>query len=205
MSTNLAVLASGSGTNLQAIIDQTEAGKLPVAIRCVICDRREALALARAKRHGIPAFLLEPKSYPDRRAHEQAIAALLERHEVELVVLAGYMRLLTPFLIRRYPQRILNIHPALLPAFPGTRGYEEAWAYGVKISGCTVHFVDEGCDTGPIILQAVNPLREEDTFESFRERGLALEHQALPEAIRLWCEGRLRVEGRRVRVLGAGG
>ncbi len=199
--TSLAVLASGSGTNLQAIIDRAAAGELPVALCCVVSDRREAFALERARRHGIPAFFLDPKSYPGREAHEGAVAEVLERHGVELVVLAGWMHLLGPGFIRRFPQRILNIHPALLPAFPGTHGYEDAWARGVKVGGCTVHFVDEGCDTGPIILQRVNPVREDDTFESFRERGLALEHEALPEAIRLWCEGRLRVEGRKVRVL----
>jgi phosphoribosylglycinamide formyltransferase-1 len=196
----IAVLASGSGTNLQAIIDQAEDGRLPVALRCVISDRPDAFALRRAGRHGIPAFSIRPKDYPDREAHERAIAGVLESHGVELVVLAGYMRLLTPTLIGRYRHRIINIHPALLPAFPGTRGYEDAWAYGVKVSGCTVHFVDEGCDTGPIILQAVNPVREEDTFESFRARGLAIEHEALPEAIRLFCAGRLAVEGRTVRI-----
>lgn len=197
----IAVLASGSGTNLQAIIDRAADGRLPVHLGCVVSDRRGAFALERARRHGLPAFLLEPKGFPSRGAHEEALAQLLERHGAELVVLAGWMRLLGPGFLRRFPRAVLNIHPALLPAFPGTRGYEEAWAYGVKVGGCTVHFVDEGCDTGPIILQRVNPVREDDTFESFRERGLALEHEALPEAIRLWCEGRLAVEGRKVRVL----
>lgn len=168
---SIAVLASGSGTNLQAVIDRIEAGELPAALRCVVSDRRGAFALERARRRGIPAFFLDPKTFPDRGAHEGAVAEVLERHGVELVVLAGWMRLLGAGFLRRFPQRVINIHPALLPAFPGTRGYEDAWAYGVKVSGCTVHFVDEGCDTGPIILQAVNPVREEDTFESFRARG----------------------------------
>ena len=136
-----------------------------------------------------------------REDHEDAIIDVLDKHDVELIVLAGYMRLLTHHIIGRYRNRIINIHPALLPSFPGTDGYGDAWRYGVKVSGCTVHFVDEGCDTGPIILQGVNPIEKDDTFESFRERGLAIEHRVLPEAIKLYCEGRLKIEGRRVRIL----
>jgi phosphoribosylglycinamide formyltransferase-1 len=126
---------------------------------------------------------------------------VLEKYNVELVVLAGYMRLLTPHFIGRYTNRIINIHPALLPSFPGTDGYGDAFAYGVKVSGCTAHFVDAGCDTGPIILQGVNPLEDDDTLETFRERGLKVEHEILPEAVKLFCEGRLIVTGRKVRIL----
>ncbi|MBN2159323.1 MAG: phosphoribosylglycinamide formyltransferase [Spirochaetes bacterium] len=199
--TSIAVLISGSGTNLQSIIDKMESGHLPVVVRCVISDRESALGLERARKHGISAYFVDPKPCGSRDAHEVAILEILDKHDVELVVLAGYMRLLTGRMIGRYRNRIINIHPALLPSFPGTDGYGDAWRYGVKVSGCTVHFVDEGCDTGPIILQRVNPIEPDDTFESFRERGLKIEHGVLPEAIRLYCEGRLRIEGRKVQIL----
>ncbi len=201
MKTRIAVLISGSGTNLQSIIDRSESGDLPARVVCVISDKEKAFGLDRARKHGIPAFFVSPKDFAKREEHEDAIIRLLDDHGVELVVLAGYMRLLTRNMLGRYRTRIINIHPALLPSFPGTDGYGDAWRYGVKVSGCTVHFVDEGCDTGPIILQGVNPVKEDDTFESFRERGLKLEHRVLPEAIRLYCEGRLRIEGRKVRIL----
>ena len=201
MKTRIAVLISGSGTNLQSIIDRSESGDLPARVACVISDKEKAFGLERARKHGIPALFVNPKDFAKREEHEEAIIRLLDDHGVELVVLAGYMRLLTRHMLGRYRNRIINIHPALLPSFPGTDGYGDAWRYGVKVSGCTVHFVDEGCDTGPIILQGVNPVEEDDTFESFRERGLKLEHKVLPEAIRLYCEGRLRIEGRRVRIL----
>jgi phosphoribosylglycinamide formyltransferase-1 len=201
MKTNIAVLISGSGTNLQSIIDKTESGYLPAIIKCVISNREDAFGLTRARNHHIPAFFIDPKKYRERRDHEEEIIKVLEEHDVELVVLAGYMRLLTPHLIGKYRNRIINIHPALLPSFPGTDGYGDSWRYGVKVSGCTVHFVDDGCDTGPIILQGVNLIKEDDTLESFRERGLKIEHKVFPEAIKLYCEDRLRIEGRRVRIL----
>jgi phosphoribosylglycinamide formyltransferase-1 len=198
----IAVLISGSGTNLQSIIDKAESGWLPAEIACVISDREKAYGLERARKHGIPAYFVDRKQYALREEHEEAIMAILKKHDVELLVLAGYMRLITSHMIGRYRNRIINIHPALLPSFPGTDGYGDAWRYGVKVSGCTVHFVDEGCDTGPIILQGVNSVEEGETFESFRERGLKIEHQILPEAIKLYCEGRLKVEGRKVKILG---
>jgi len=199
MKTPIAVLISGSGSNLQAIIDQAEAGSLPITICCVISNRVDAFGLERARTHGIPALCI-PSKGTTREDHEREIVAELERCGVELVVLAGYMRLLGHDLLERYKGRVINIHPALLPSFPGSHGYEDAWNYGVKVSGCTVHFVDEGCDTGPIIMQAVNPVEPDDTFETFRQRGLSIEHRVLPEAIRLYCAGRLRIEGRRVIV-----
>ena len=199
---NIGILVSGSGTNLQAIIDMAESGGLPANVACVISDREDAFGLERARKHAVPAHFVDPRKFKSRREHEEAIIALLRKFDVELVVLAGYMRLLTTRLIGEFSNRIINIHPALLPSFPGTDGYGDAWRYGVKISGCTAHFVDEGCDTGPIILQGVNPVEPEDTFESFRERGLEIEHRILPEAIKLYCEGRLLVEGRKVRILG---
>jgi len=197
MKTSVAVLISGSGSNLQSIIDQTEAGFLPIRICCVIANKPDAFGLERARKHGIAAVCI-PSTGKTREDHEREIVAELDARGVELVVLAGYMRLLGHELLERYRGRVINIHPALLPSFPGTHGYEDAWAYGVKVSGCTVHFVDEGCDTGPIILQAVNPIQPDDTLETFKQRGLAIEHKALPEAIRLYCTGRLRIEGRRV-------
>lgn len=199
MKTNVAVLVSGSGSNLQSIIDQTEVGSLPIRLCCVISNKPDAFGLERARTHGIPAVCI-PSKGKTREEHESEIVAELESRKVELVVLAGYMRLLGHELLERYKGRVINIHPALLPSFPGTHGYEDAWNYGVKVSGCTVHFVDEGCDTGPIILQAVNPIEPGDTLETFRQRGLAIEHEALPEAIRLYCAGRLRIEGRKVVV-----
>ncbi|MBP7737345.1 MAG: phosphoribosylglycinamide formyltransferase [Spirochaetes bacterium] len=199
--TKIAVFVSGSGTNLQSIIDKAESGWLPVEVACVISDKEKAFGLERARKHGIPAFFVDRKLHALREDHEEAIIAILKQYDVELIVLAGYMRLLTSHLIGQYRNRIINIHPALLPSFPGTDGYGDAWRYGVKVSGCTVHFVDEGCDTGPIILQGVNTVDESDTLESFRERGLKIEHQVLPEAIKLYCEGRLKVDGRRVKIL----
>ncbi|OHD64245.1 MAG: phosphoribosylglycinamide formyltransferase [Spirochaetes bacterium RBG_13_51_14] len=200
--TRIAVLISGSGTNLQSVIDKTESGYLPVEIACVISDRGDAFGLERARKHNISAFTVFPAGNASREDNEEAVIEVLMRYNVELVVLAGYMRLLTSRMIGRYRNRIINIHPSLLPSFPGTDGYGDAWRYGVKVSGCTVHFVDEGCDTGPIILQGVNPVEEIDTFESFRERGLSVEHRILPEAIKLYCEGRLVVDGRKVRIRG---
>ena len=200
MSINIAVIISGSGTNLQAIIDKSESGNLRVNIKCVISDKKEAYGLERARKHKIPAFFVDPKKYPVREEHEDEIISILEKLDVELVVLAGYMRLLTSNIINRFRNRIINIHPALLPSFPGTDGYGDVWNYGVKVSGCTAHFVDEGCDTGPIILQGINPIKESDTLESFKKRGLKLEHEILPEAIRLYAEGKLKVKGRKVEI-----
>jgi phosphoribosylglycinamide formyltransferase-1 len=199
METPISVLISGSGSNLQSIIDQAEAGTLPIKICCVISNKSDAFGLERARKHGIPAVCV-PSKGKTREEHEREIIDVLESHGVELVVLAGYMRLLSPVMLERFKGRVINIHPALLPSFPGTHGYEDAWDYGVKVSGCTVHFVDEGCDTGPIILQAVNPVEPDDTLETFRQRGLSIEHKALPEAISLYCAGRLRIDGRRVIV-----
>lgn len=198
---NIAVLISGSGTNLQSIIDKVEAGEISAVIQCVVSNKEDAYGLERARKHGIPEYYVDSKAFATREDHEKEIIDILKAKRVDLVVLAGYMRLLTPLIITEYNNRIINIHPALLPSFPGTDGYGDAWKYRVKVSGCTVHFVDSGCDTGPIILQKVNPIEESDTFESFKERGLEIEHQALPEAIKLFCEDRLVVEGRGVKIL----
>jgi len=197
--TNIAVLVSGSGTNLQAIIDKAENGWLPAAVTCVISNKKDAYGLVRAEQHNIPSHFVDARG-KSRQEHEKEIHEILKKYDVELVVLAGYMRLISPYLVARYKNRIINIHPALLPSFPGTDGYGDAWKYGVKVSGCTIHFVDEGCDTGPIIVQRENPVMPDDTFETFRQRGLGIEHEAYPEAIKLYCEGKLKIEGRKVRI-----
>jgi phosphoribosylglycinamide formyltransferase-1 len=184
---------------LQAIIDNVKAGNINAKIVAVISNKADAFGLERAKKAGIPAYFIDHKGIA-REEHEQKIIEILEKHNVDLVVLAGYMRILTPLFVNKYKHRLINIHPALLPSFPGTDGYGDTWNYGCKVGGCTVHFVDEGVDTGPIIIQKVNEVKEDDTIESFKERGLKIEHQALPEAIKLFCEDRLEVEGRKVRI-----
>ena len=197
---NIAVLISGHGTNLQSIIDHIKAGKLKCNLAVVISNKADAYGLKRAKKAKIPAYFIDHKDIP-REEHEKKIIEILKKYKVDLVVLAGYIRILTPHFIRQYKNRIMNIHPALLPSFPGTDGYGDTWRYGSKVGGCTVHFVDEGVDTGPIILQKINPVKENDTLESFKKRGLKLEHQVFPEAIKLFCKGKLKIERRRVKIL----
>lgn len=196
---NIAVLISGSGTNLQSIINHIKANKLKCNLAVVISNKQDAYGLVRAKRAGIPTYFVNHKGL-ERKEHEKKIVKILEEYKVDLVVLAGYMRILTPYFIRKYKNRIINIHPALLPSFPGTDGYGDTWKYGSKVGGCTIHFVDEGIDTGPIIIQRANPIKETDTLESFKNRGLKIEHQALPKAIKLFCEGRLKIVGRKVKI-----
>ena len=198
----LGVLVSGGGTNLQAIIDAIEAKRLDAAIRVVISNRQDAFGLARAKNHRIPTEVLDPQKYSSREAYDEAIVAVLKERGVELVILAGFMRLLSPVLVQAYSNRIMNIHPALLPAFPGLHGQKQALEYGVRVAGCTVHFVDEKCDQGPIIIQAVVPAYPDDTEESLSARILKQEHRIYPRAIQLYAEGRLRVVGRKVFVDG---
>lgn len=197
----IGVLASGRGTNLQSIIDSIQRGDLETEIRIVISDRKGAKALVRANKYYIPNQYINPDDYATKEEFEQAMINLLEEHKVELVILAGFMRLLTPYFVRHYKNKIMNIHPSLLPAFPGLNAQRQALEYGVKIAGCTVHFVDEGMDTGPIILQAAVPVKEGDTEETLAERILQEEHRIYPEAIRLYSEGRLKIEGRVVKVV----
>lgn len=196
----LGVLASGRGSNLQAILDAIEGGRCPARVAVVVSDRAGAPALDRARRTGVKAVHLDPHAYADRAAFDRAVAAVLAEHAVELVCLAGYMRLLSPEFIAAYRGRVLNVHPALLPAFPGLHAQRQAIEYGVKVTGATVHFVDEGVDTGPIVLQAAVPVQEDGTEESLAARILQEEHRLYPEAIRLYAEGRLEVVGRRVRI-----
>lgn len=199
------VLASGTGTNLQAIIDAVERGDLPVTVAVVISNRPKAMALERARRHGIPAVVVSMKRHPAREEHEEVVLRHLQEHKVDLVVLAGYDRVIVgQRFLDAYSGRIINTHPALLPAFARTlHAQKEALEYGVKITGCTVHFVTPEVDAGPIIVQRVVEVEEDDTVDSLRARILAEEHKALPQAIRLIAEGRVRIEGRRVRVLPA--
>ncbi len=196
----IGVLISGSGTNLQSIIDAIEAKELDAKIQVVLSNRIDAYGLVRAKKHGIPVEVLDHKRFSSREAFDQAVVDILRAREVELVVLAGFMRLLSPVFVAAYSNRIMNIHPALLPAFPGLHVQKKAVEHGVRFSGCTVHFVNEECDEGPIIIQAVVPVFPEDTEESLASRILEQEHRIYPRAIQLYSEGRLRIEGRKVFV-----
>lgn len=198
----LGVLVSGRGSNLQAIIDEIEAGTLKAEIAVVVSNKQEAPALERAERHGLNAVFLDPKSVagmPDpRHAYDRKLLETLQYHQVQLVILAGYMKIVTSVLIDSYESRIMNIHPSLLPSFPGLHAQRQALDHGVKVAGCTVHFVTEGMDTGPIILQQAVPVEEGDTEDVLSERILKVEHGLLPMAIRLFAEGRLSVTGRTV-------
>jgi phosphoribosylglycinamide formyltransferase-1 len=197
----LGILASGSGTNLQAIIDGIETGRIPAEIRLVVCNRPSAKAVERAKRHGLPLELVDHRSFPGREAFDEHVVGLLRDRGAELVCLAGFDRLLSPSFIRAFPERILNIHPALLPAFPGLNAQRQALEYGVRIAGATVHIVDEKTDHGPIVIQAAVPVYSDDSVGTLTERILAEEHRIYLEAICLFAEGRVRIEGRRVRIL----
>lgn len=194
----IGVLASGSGTNLQTIIDTIEAGKLPAEIACVLSNNAAAFALERANRHGIPSLHIDHRIFAGREAYDAALVEALREYGVKLVVLAGFMRIITPVLLDAFPWAVMNIHPALLPAFPGLHAQRQALDYGVKITGCSVHFVDAGTDTGPIIIQSAVPVMEGDTETSLSARILVEEHRIYPEAIRLFAEGRLKVDGRKV-------
>ncbi|AJE03363.1 phosphoribosylglycinamide formyltransferase [Geobacter pickeringii] len=196
----IGVLASGNGSNLQAIIDQVETGVIQARIACVIANKSDAFALERAKRHGIPAFFLDHRAFAGREAYDAAVVETLRGYGVRLVVLAGFMRIITPVLLEAFPLSIMNIHPALLPAFPGLHAQRQALQYGAKISGCTVHFVDEGTDTGPIVIQAAVPVMGNDTEETLAARIQVEEHRIYPQAVRLFAEGRLQVVGRKVTI-----
>ncbi len=198
----IAVLISGSGSNLQAIIDASERGEIPCRIGIVISNKADAYGLARAKKHGIPTEVVDHKEFATREEFDTRLVEVIRGSGADLVCLAGFMRILTPVIIRAFPNRILNIHPALLPSFPGTHGPGQALAYGVRFSGCTVHFLDEGVDTGPIIVQAIVPVYDDDTEDTLASRILVQEHRIYPMAIRLFFSGRLAFEGRKVKVRG---
>ena len=198
----VAVLASGRGSNLQAVIDAIEAGTVQSKIVAVISNKKEAPALERARRQGLPAIFVDPKPYagrPDsREAYDRELLDVLQQHDVELVLLAGYMKIVTTVLVEAFVNRMMNIHPSLLPSFPGLDVQKKAIQWGCKLAGCTVHFVTEGVDEGPIILQAAVPIFDDDTPDTLSARILEQEHKIYPRAVQLFAEGRLRVEGRRV-------
>ncbi|HAJ33954.1 MAG TPA: phosphoribosylglycinamide formyltransferase [Candidatus Atribacteria bacterium] len=195
---NIGVLVSGRGTNLQVIIEAIEEGKIEGRISIVISDNPDAYALKRAKRYNIETQYINFKEFKTREDYDKKIIKSLKEKEIELVVLAGYMRILSSYFIRTYRNKIMNIHPALLPSFPGLEAQSQAVNYGVKISGCTVHFVDEGIDSGPIILQKAVEVKDDDTEESLAERILKEEHKIYPQAIQLFSQGRLIIKGRKV-------
>jgi phosphoribosylglycinamide formyltransferase 1 len=197
----IAVLASGRGSNFQAVIDAIADGTIPAACAALITDNPAAYAIERAKKAGIPARVIDYRSFPSREAYERSLLAAMQEVDADLYVLAGYMRILGTGLVRAFPGKMVNIHPALLPSFTGLHAQRQALLHGVKVAGCTVHFVDEHLDCGPIILQCCVPVLEEDDEDSLADRILAREHECYPEAIRLFCEDRLEVIGRRVRIL----
>ena len=198
---NLGVLVSGSGSNLQAIIDNIEAGRLDAKIKIIVSNVPDAYSLERAKKHGIPSMVILHKGLK-REEYDQKLVDALKASGVELVILAGFMRIITHSLLRAFPMKVMNIHPALLPAFPGTHVWQAEVDYGVKFAGCTVHFVDEGTDTGPVIIQAVVPVYDDDTAETLNARILKQEHKIFSQAIQLYAEGRLEIKGRRVLAKG---
>lgn len=198
MKKRIGVLLSGRGSNFEALAEAVAAGRIPNAeIAVVISNREGAQGIERARARGIPALVIPSKGL-EREAYDRQVAAALREKQVDLVCLAGFMRLLSPYFIQCFPSAILNIHPSLLPSFPGLEAQKQALEYGVKLAGCTVHFVDENLDAGPIILQSVVPVRDEDTEETLSARILAEEHKIYAEAVRIVLEGRFKIAGRRV-------
>ena len=188
----LAVLASGRGTNLQSIIDKLHLSKKPIEINCVISNNKEAYALKRAKNNGINVYLVDENRYNNKKDYQDKVIRAIKQNEIDLIVLAGYMKILSSDFVTTFKNKIINIHPSLLPAFPGLNAQKQALDYGVKISGCTVHFVDEGIDSGPIIKQAAVPVKDNDDEESLADRILKYEHQILPEVIELIAEDKIK-------------
>jgi phosphoribosylglycinamide formyltransferase-1 len=203
----VAVLASGRGSNLQAIIDAIEAGQVQAQIVAVISNKKDAVALDRARKHGLQELFVDPKPFagqPDsREAYDRVLLEVLQQQNVELVLLAGYMKIVTAVLVNAFANRMMNIHPSLLPSFPGLEVQKKAIDWGCKLAGCTVHFVTEGVDEGPIIVQAAVPVLDSDTPEALAARILEQEHKIYPQAVQLFAEGRLKVNGRQVQIAGA--
>ena len=196
----LGVLISGNGSNLQSIIDHIEKGSLTAVIKIVISNNPNAYGITRAKKHGIPFVVLKNGDFKNKEEFDLELIRILESKCVDLVILAGFMRIISPTILNAFPQKIMNIHPALLPSFPGIHGQKQALEYGVKISGCTVHFVDEGVDTGPIILQSAVQVFDDDTEETLAARILTEEHRIYPQAIQLFAEGKIEIKGRKIRI-----
>jgi phosphoribosylglycinamide formyltransferase-1 len=203
MSLPIAVLVSGSGSNLQSIIDGIQVGRLDARIKLVISNKADAYGLQRAENHGMPTRVLAHGEYPSREEYDADLAGIIKRSGAQAVILAGFMRILSPVFIRAFENRILNIHPALLPAFPGVNAQKQAHDYGARISGCSVHFVDEKMDNGPLIIQAAVPCCPRDDAETLKERILSFEHRIYPQAVKWLAEDRLRIQGRNVFVAGA--
>jgi len=200
MKRRIAVLASGRGSNFQAVIDAIGAGKIPATCIALITDNPKAYAIERAQKAQIPVKVVDFTSFPSREAYERALLAAMQEVHADLFVLAGYMRIVAPEVVRAFAGKMVNIHPALLPSFQGLHAQRQAWLYGVKVSGCTVHFVDETLDGGPIILQRTVPVLDDDDEDTLADRILEQEHIAFPEAIRLFCEDRLEIVGRKVLI-----
>lgn len=198
----IAVFASGQGSNFQALADAVHAGRLDVTIELLVCDKPQAPVVGRAERAGIDTWVFKPKDYPSREAYETEILAELERRGIELIVLAGYMRIITPVLVEPYYGRMINIHPALLPSFPGVNGIGQALDYGVKVTGVTVHYVDGGMDSGPIIAQRVVEVADSDTEETLAPRIHAAEQALLPGVVQQIAQGKVKLDGRKVMITG---
>lgn len=199
---NIAVLASGRGSNFEAIAKAVLSGKIPAHLSVLIVDRKNIGAIERAEKLGINYVFVDPYSFPDRETYDSKIVSILKHLNVDLVCLAGYKRVVSPVFVKAFKMKVMNIHPALLPSFPGLKVHEKTVKYGVKITGATVHFVDEGVDTGPIIVQAAVPVSPDDTPETLSEKILSYEHRIYPQAVKWFVEGRIRVEGRKVFVDG---
>jgi phosphoribosylglycinamide formyltransferase 1 len=198
MRKRIGVLLSGRGSNFEALAESVAAGRIPNAEMAIVISNREgAPGIARAKTRGIATRVIPSKGL-ERETYDRQVAAVLDEHQVDLICLAGYMRLLSPYFVAKFPNRILNIHPSLLPSFPGLESQRQALEYGVKLAGCTVHFVDENLDAGPIIVQAVVPVKDDDTEASLSERILKEEHRIYSEAVRIVLEGKYKIAGRRV-------
>jgi phosphoribosylglycinamide formyltransferase-1 len=199
MTLQIAALASGTGSNVKAILDCIKSGRLDARVVALLSDNPSAKALRMAEERGVPVWAKDFKEYPDRESFDKAMMEVIAAHGADTIVLAGYMRLLSPLFVQAYPRRILNIHPALLPSFPGLHGPRDALAYGVKVTGVSVHFVEEDMDAGPLIIQAAVPVRAIDSEESLHARIQMMEHRIYPQALQWLAEDRLRLEGRRVR------
>lgn len=193
----IAILISGRGTNMVALVRAAQAGTLAADVRLVVSNKADAAGLERARELGVPTAVLSHKGYPDRESFDAALADLLQSHGVRVVALTGFMRVLTPTFLRRFPERVVNIHPALLPSFPGMHAQRQALEYGVKVAGCTVHLVDEGTDTGPILAQAVVEVRDDDDEDTLSARILEAENRLYAAALDDLLTGRIRVAGRR--------
>ena len=203
MPLRVAILASGSGSNAQRLFDLSRVGALDIDPVLLICNRPGARALERAEQAGVPSLMLDHAKEADRERYDRSLVGALKDAGAELIVMAGYMRLVTPFFLNSFPGQVLNIHPALLPSFPGMRGAADALEYGVHLAGCTVHFVDEIMDHGPVIIQAAVPVNADDGLDALQTRIHALEHRIYPQAVQWLAEKRVQVEGRRVRILPA--